>query len=232
LFTDVCREVRDCIKCQTFSGKQQLKSLPLKPVVALAPFQQWGLDFIGEIHPPSSGQHRWILTATDYFTKWIEDVPTRRTSHKVIINFLEDIIAIFGCPNKIVTDNASPFQSEPLVKFCEQFGISLIHSTPYYPQGNKLAESSNKSLIKLIKKLLEDNQKAWDSKLKFALWVDRVTTKKSLGLSPFQLVYGIEAIFPTQLALPVENLLQDYEGEPNHVLRRIHQMVEVQQIRE
>jgi hypothetical protein len=59
-----------------------------------------------------------------------------------------------------------------------------------------------------------------------------VTTKKPLGLSPFQLVYGIEAVFPTQLALPVENLLQDYEGEPNHVLRRIHQMVEVQQIKE
>jgi transposase InsO family protein len=197
-------------------------------MVVSAPFRQWGLDFIGEIHPPSSGQHRWILTATDYFTKWIEVVPTRSTSYKVIINFMEDIISRFDCPSRIVTDNASPFQSEPLVKFCEQFGISLIHSTPYYPQGNGLAESSNKSLIKLIKKLLEDNKRAWDSKLKFALWADRVTTKKSLGISPFQLVYGIEVIFPTQLTLPVANLLQDYEGEPNHVLRRIHQMVEVQ----
>jgi hypothetical protein len=232
LFPDVCREVRACIKCQKFSGKQQLTSLPLKPVVVSAPFQQWGLDFIGEIHPPSSGQHRWILTATDYFTKWIEVVPTRSTSHKVIISLLEDIIVRFGCPSRIVTDNASPFRSEPLVKFCEQFQIALIHSTPYYPQGNGLAESSNKSLIKLIKKLLEDNKRAWDSKLKFSLWADRVTTKKSLGISPFQLVYGIEVIFPTQLALPVANLLQDFEGEPNHVLRRIHQMVEVQQIRE
>jgi hypothetical protein len=202
----------------------------LKPVVVSTPFQQWGLDFIGEIHPPSSGQHRWILTATDYFTKWIEVVPTRSTSYKAIINFLEDIIASFGCPSKIVTDNTSPFRSEPLVKFCEQFGISLIHSTPYYPHENGLAESSNKSLIKPIKKILEDNKRAWDSKLKFALWADQVTTKRSLGLSPFHLVYGIEAVFPTQFALPVENLLQDYEGEPNHVLRRIHQMVEVQQI--
>jgi hypothetical protein len=100
-------------------GSKQLKSLPLKPVVVSAPFQQWGLDFIGEIHPPSSGQHRWILTATDYFTKWIEAVPTRSTSHKVIIRFLEDIISRFGCPSRIVTDNASPFRSEPLVKFCE-----------------------------------------------------------------------------------------------------------------
>jgi hypothetical protein len=52
-----------------------------------------------------------------------------------------------------------------------------------------MAESSNKSLIKIIKRLLEDNKKAWDSKLKFALWVDKVTTKRSLDISPFQLVY-------------------------------------------
>jgi transposase InsO family protein len=52
------------------------------------------------------------------------------------------------------------FKSDPMVKLCEQFGISLIHSTPYYPQGNGLAESSNKSLIKLIKILLEDNKNA------------------------------------------------------------------------
>jgi hypothetical protein len=232
LFADVCREIRACIKCQKFSGKQQLRPLPLKPVVASTPFQQWGLDFIGEIHPPSSGQHRWILTATDYFTKWIEATPTRSASHKVIISFLEDIIARFGCPNRIVTDNAASFKSEPLIKFCEQFQISLIHSTPYYPQGNGLAESSNKSLIKLIKRLLEDNKRAWDSKLKFPLWADRVTTKKSLGTSPFQLVYGTEAVFPTQLALPVAKFFQDYEGEPDHMVRRIHQMVEVQQIRE
>jgi hypothetical protein len=232
LFPDVCREIRACTKCQKFSGKQQLKSLPLKPIVASAPFQQWGLDFIGEIHPPSSGQHRWILTATDYFTKWIEAVPTRSASHKVIISFLEDIIARFGCPSRIVTDNAASFKSEPLIKFCEQFQISLIHSTPYYPQGNGLAESSNKSLIKIIKRLLEDNKRAWDSKLKFSLWADRVTTKKSLGTSPFQLVYGAEAVFPTQLALPVAKFFQDYEGEPDHMIRRIHQIVEVQQIRE
>jgi transposase InsO family protein len=200
----------------------------LKPVVASAPFQQWGMDFIEEIHPPSSGQYRWILTTRDCFTKWIEAAPTRSTSHKVIIIFLEDIIARFGCPSRIVTDNAASFKSEPLIKFYEQFKILLIHSTPYYPQGNGLAESSNKSLIKLIKILLEDNKKAWDSKLKFALWADRVATKKSLGTLPFQLVYGTEAVFPTQLALPVVKFFQDYEGESDHIVRRIHQMVEVQ----
>jgi hypothetical protein len=151
LFTDVCAKIRTCDKCQRFSGKQQLKSLPLKPILVSGPFQQWGLDFIGEIHPSSSGQHHWILTATDYFTKWIESIPTRNATHKVIISFLEDILSRFGCPNKIVIDNATTFKVDPLVKFCEKFGIHLIHSTPYYPQGNGLAESSNKSLVNIIK---------------------------------------------------------------------------------
>jgi transposase InsO family protein len=124
------------------------------------------------------------------------------------------------------------FKVEPLVNFCEQFGIVLIHSTPYYPQGNGLAESSNKILIMIIKILLEDNKKAWDSKLKFSLWVDRVTTKRSLGLSPFQIIYGTKAVFPPQLSLPMEKLFQDYQGEPDDMIKRIHQLVEVQQTRE
>jgi transposase InsO family protein len=69
-------------------------------------------------------------------------------------------MARFGCLNIIVTDNATSFKAEPLIKFYDQFGIALIHSTPYYPQGNGLVEPSNKSLIKIIKILLEDNKKA------------------------------------------------------------------------
>jgi transposase InsO family protein len=138
----------------------------------------------------------------------------------------------FGCPRKIVTDNVASFKDEPLIKFYEQYGITLVHSTPYYPQGNGLEESSNKILINIIKILLEDNKKAWDSKMKFSLWADRVTTKRSLGVSPFQLVYGVEAIFPTHLSFPMEKFFQDYQGEPDDMVRRIQQLVEVQQTRE
>jgi hypothetical protein len=71
LFSDVNAKVRACNPCQLFVGKQKLSALPLVPVKTEAPFQQWGLDFIGEINPHSSAQHKQILTATDYFTKLI-----------------------------------------------------------------------------------------------------------------------------------------------------------------
>eukprot|EP00253_Pinus_taeda_P025485 PITA_25485 len=69
-----------CHECRVFQGERKLLPLPLKPVEVNAPFQQWGLDFIREIHPTSSAHHKWILIATDYFTKWIEAIPTRQAT--------------------------------------------------------------------------------------------------------------------------------------------------------
>ena len=88
----VYKEISKCHQCQIFDGKRKVLPLPLNPITVEAPFQQWGLDFIGEINPNSSGQHKWILTATDYFTKWIEAIPTRRATENVIMNFLEENI--------------------------------------------------------------------------------------------------------------------------------------------
>ena len=115
----------------------------------------------------------------------------------------------FGCHRKIVTKNAKDFTSSKLVKFCSDYNIILSHSTAYYRQGNGLVESFDKSLIRIIKKLLEENKKAWNSKLKFALWVDRVSAKKSISTSPFHLVYGTDVIFPASLGSPVMKYLQE-----------------------
>jgi len=66
----------------------KLLSLSIKPITTSGPFYQWGLDFIGDINPPSIGQYKWILTSTKYFTKWIEAMPTKNVTDKMIINFL------------------------------------------------------------------------------------------------------------------------------------------------
>ena len=82
-----------------------------------------------------------------------------------------------------------------MVDFCNKYHITLGHSTSYYPQGNGIAESCNKNLVNIIKKLLEDNKKTWNKKLVNVLWADRLTTKKSIGTSPYQLAYGMDVVF-------------------------------------
>ena len=86
----------------------------------------------------------------------MEAIPTRNSTDRVIISFIqENILSIFGCPKRLLIDNAKYFRSKYMVAFCEENGIVLKHSTPYYPQGNGLVQSTNKIIIKSIKKLLK-----------------------------------------------------------------------------
>jgi hypothetical protein len=104
--------------CQRLSAmpvvhrETKVSSPSLQPVVVEAPFQQWGLDFIGQFKENSSNGYTWILTATYYFTKWVEAIPTKWATDKVVMDFLEDkIITRFSVPTKITTDNAKAFSS-------------------------------------------------------------------------------------------------------------------------
>ena len=112
-----------------------------------------------------------------------------------------------------------------MVEFCHKYQIALGHSTAYYPQGNGLAESSNKSLVNAIKKLLEVNKKSWHTKLFHALWADILTLNKSIGMSSYQLVYGTDANFPTNLGVPVMKFIQEVQSEDNDMIRRINQTI-------
>ena len=118
-------------------------------------------------------------------------------------------MARFGCPRRIVTNNAASFKSKKMINFCHKYHISLNHSTAYYPQGNGLAESSNKSLVRIIKKLLEENKRDWHTNLKYALWDDRISTKRAIGMSPFQLVYGTKVIFLASMGVLVMKFFQN-----------------------
>ena len=80
-----------------------------------------------------------------------------------------------------------------------------------------------------MKKAINENQKNWDSQLKFALWANQITSKRSTGKSPYELVYGRAAVFSIQLALPVARFMQDCQEEPNDLTKRINQLVELEE---
>ena len=65
--------------------------------------------------------------------------------------------------------------------------------------------------------------------LKYALWADSITTKKVIGTSPFQLVYGTDVVFLVQLGIPVMKLFQDSKEEPSYIQRRVYAVIESQQ---
>jgi hypothetical protein len=76
------------------------------------------LDFIGQIHPPSSKGHCFVLVATDYFTKWTEVIPLKNMTHKEIIEFItEHIIHRSDIPQTLTTDQGTSFVSSQVREF-------------------------------------------------------------------------------------------------------------------
>jgi len=85
-------------------------------------------------------------------------------------------------------DNASYFSRNTMGEFALKRGFKLKYSNNYYPQANGLAESTNKNLIRIIKRTIDQNHRNWHKALTFSLLEYRITQKASIGYSPFALV--------------------------------------------
>jgi hypothetical protein len=96
--------------------------------------------------------------------------------------------------------------SKEVRDFAELYKIKLLKSSPYYAQANGQAESSNKTLIKLIKKKIEENPRRWHEVLSEALWAHRISRHGATKVTPFELVYGQEAMLPVEVNLDAYRL--------------------------
>jgi hypothetical protein len=233
MFQDSFKFVRACEKCQKFSGREQFSAMPLQPVLPDFPLAKWGLDFIGPINPPSSVGHVFILMETDYFTKWTEVVPLKNAQDEQVINFLEsNIFACFGLPLEIISDNGSTFISANFSQFLSEFGVKHFTSSTYYPQGNGQAESTNKNLVKILKRIIDDKPHQWHTLLTYALWDDHTTTKNNTGHTPFSLLYGQEVVMPVELQLTSLRLaMQAEELNSTDISQRMNALLALEEQR-
>jgi transposase InsO family protein len=159
------------------------------------------MDIVGPLHK-ATGNRKFLLVATDYFTKWIEAEPLAKITEPMIERFVwKNIITRFGVPYSLITDNGSQFQKK-FKAFCAQYGIRNYYSTPAYPQSNGQAEASNKTILDGIKKRLDKAKRKWPDELPLVLWAHRTTPRRSTGETPYSLAYGTEAVIPLEVGLP------------------------------
>jgi transposase InsO family protein len=123
------------------------------------------------------------------------------THQKVIIFVQEHIIYRFGVPQTLTTDQGLSFMSHQFREFAESMKIKLLNSSPYYGQANGQAEASSKVLVKITKKRIKDNPRRWHEKLSEALWVHGTSIHGAMKVTPFELVYGQEAVLLVEIGL-------------------------------
>ncbi|RVW20328.1 hypothetical protein CK203_104606 [Vitis vinifera] len=123
--------------------------------------------------PAAPAQKKFLLVATDYFSKWVEAEAYASIKDKDVTKFVwKNIVCRFGIPQTIIADNGPQFDSIAFRNFCSELNIRNSYST--------------RDILKLPG----------------VLWAYRTTPGRPTGNTPFALAYGMDAVIPTEIGLP------------------------------
>jgi transposase InsO family protein len=117
--------------------------------------------------------------------------------------FFTNIIHRFGVPNSIITDNGTQFTGRKFLDFCEDHHIRVDWAAVAHPMTNGQVERVNGMILQGLKSMnysdLHKFGRRWIKELPSVVWSLRTTPSRATGFTPFFLVYGAEAILPTDL---------------------------------
>jgi hypothetical protein len=208
--------VKQCNGCQRFSKHRNIPAAALKTIPFTWPFAVWGLDMVGPFKTVPRGSTHLLVTM-DKFTKWIEAKPIKKLDGSSTIKFFNDIITSYGVPHSIITDNGTNFAKGVFAEYCGQKGIRLDLASVAHPQSNGQVEKANGLILAGIKPRLVEPLKrsagCWVEELPSVLWSLRTTPNHSVGFTPFFLVYGAEAVLPTDIEFDAPRVVQYTEKQ-------------------
>ncbi|KAK1629483.1 hypothetical protein QYE76_003798 [Lolium multiflorum] len=194
--------VRKCNGCQRYAKQNHTPASGLKTIPLTWPFAVWCLDMVGPFKT-ARGNMTHILVMVDKFTKWLEVKPIAKCDGHTAVKFLKDVILRYGYPHSIITDNGTNFAQGEFKRFCEDKNIRLDLCSVAHPQGNGQVERTNALVLSGIKpRLIDAMEKSpgcWIDELPSVLWSLRTTPNRSTGYTPFFMVYGAEAVIPTDI---------------------------------
>ena len=158
---DVFKYVQTCGDCQQFNYNNSPVPAPMQLHTITQPWYTIGVDIMGPF-PPTPRQKKYLLVVVDYFTRWVELFPLRRTTATDIANILiNEIICRYGAPSYILSDNGPQFVSQLFNELCTLLGITRKFTANYHPQTN-MSERVNRTLKAQIAIYTQRQPSLWD----------------------------------------------------------------------
>src|SRR6185437_3237468 len=101
-----------------------------------------------------------------------------------------------------------------------------IFSSTYYPQTNGMVERLNRTICNSLAKVTE-NIEDWDINISAVLFAYRTKRYATTGYTPFHLVYGRQAIIPSETIIPIDQVDSDEKiSLENSILQRAFELIE------
>lgn len=124
------------------------------------PWQWLGLDVRGPL-PPTLNGHKYILTVTDYYSKWVEAVPMHSCLPSHVAKNIVDIIAHFGYPLRILSRLPHDIVHKINRELKDQLKVTV--ALVVYHQQTGTADLITPQLIdRMVSDLIEEHAADWD----------------------------------------------------------------------
>ena len=194
---DVSNFVNECEICQSRKPPRKQNRQPLRPIEVTGVFDRIAMDVMGPL-PMTHKGNKYILVIQEYLTKypWAFAMPDQK-SDRVAKIWVEKIMLQYGSPKVLLTDNGTNFISKLMRSVNDYWGIKQSFTTPYHPQCDGMVERFNRTLATMISTLIEQSRRNWDDLLPYVLYAYRTAVHSSTGETPFYLMFGRDAMSPT-----------------------------------
>ena len=221
--------IQGCVPCQARKNPPKPARAAMKQFPAGHPNQRIGIDFLGPVRRTDSG-NAYILVISDYFTKWTEAFAVADMCATTVADILvNQYITRFGIVREIISDQGKQFESELFRELCSRLGIDKKRCSPGHPQNNGLVERFNKTLLDMLAKYIDSNQRNWDKYLQLVMLAYRSSVHDSTGFSPAFLTFGREIELPCDLLYGC-GPQDSHDSHPNYLTKLITEMDKIHHV--
>ena len=168
-------------------------ALSLHPVpVQRGAWQQIGIDLIGPL-PLTQAGNKYIMTVTDYFSKWPEAkaIPSKEATS--VAKFLYELFLRHGFCPIVISDQGREFCNRITDQLFALTGTEHRVTSAYHPQSNGLVERFNQTLVNALVKKTAEDQHNWDRHIDTILFAYRTAKHDSTKMTPFFIMHLREA---------------------------------------
>ena len=225
---DVTRYVTHCPICQRDKPRNTKTPGLLRPLqIPKGPWESCSMDFVcglppiylqGERKKDERRDAIWVVV--DRFSKMVilSTCNMNITAEGTARLFVEKVFARGFMPTEIVSDRDTRFTSKFMVEFTRLLGIKQRLSTAFHPQTDGQTERTNRVVQEMLRHYIGFTLSDWEEKVPLAEYAINNSYQESIGMSPFQAIYGYNPRPP--FALPYQ---QAKERSTKELMQKLEQ---------
>ena len=189
---DVAEYVSRCLTCQKSKTEHQRPPGELQPLDILE--WKWdgiSMDFVSGLPKTKQGKDAiWVIV--DRLTKSAHFIPVCMTykMEKLAELYIREVVKLHGVPSSIVSDRDPRFTSRFWVSLQEALGTKIRLSSAYHPQTDGQTERTIQTLEDLLRSCAIENRNSWEECLPLVEFSYNNSYHSSIGMAPFQALYG------------------------------------------